>query len=180
MDSSPSGRPQPAEVRIRMAVWQRVTPFLPLAVLTTVLFTTAGTEFPPPGGVPGVVAFWVAVLVLGNVLPARFGITLTPSAAVVHNVRRRTIPWSDIQAVQRQSTMGVRTIVLHEANGRSTELRAPTTGFLSWDSRFEKKFHTIETWWQTHRGPTWTPIPPSQAWWNTPQPPDRDPLAPPK
>lgn len=126
MDSSPSGRPQPAEVRIRMAVWQRTTPLLPLAVLTTVLFTTAGTEFP------------------------------------------------------LRSTMGIRTIVLHEANGRGTELRAPTAGFLSWDRHFEKKFHTTETWWQTHRGPDWTPIPPPPAWWNTPPTPERDPLAPPK
>ncbi|MCX5235545.1 hypothetical protein OG824_10015 [Streptomyces prunicolor] len=39
------------------------------------------------------VAFWAVLLLLGSVLPSRFGITLTPSAAVVHNVRRRTIPW---------------------------------------------------------------------------------------
>lgn len=180
MDSSPSGRPSPDEVRIRMAVWQRTTPLLPMAVVTAVLFTTSGTEFRPPGGLLGVVAFWTVLLVLGNILPSRFGITLTPSAAVVHNLRRRTIPWSDIQAIQVQSTAGIKSIVLHEANGRSTELRAPTTGFLSWDRHFNEKLHTMETWWQTHRGPDWTPIPPPPAWWNTPPTPDRDPLAPPK
>ncbi|WP_405949129.1 hypothetical protein OG588_24170 [Streptomyces prunicolor] len=163
-----------------MAVWQRITPFLPTAVGTTVLFIASGTEFHPPGGLSGVVTFWVAVLVLGNILPSRFGITLTPSAAVVHNVRRRTIPWAEIQAIQVQSTAGIKSIVLHEANGRSTELRAPTTGFLSWDRHFNEKLHTIETWWQTHRGPDWTPIPPPPAWWNTPPTPDWNPFAPPK
>ncbi|WP_328681788.1 hypothetical protein [Streptomyces sp. NBC_00343] len=180
MDSSPSGRPSPAEVRIRMAVWQRITPFLPMAVITAVFYAAPGTDISPPGGVPGAVAFWIALLVLGNLLPSRFGITLTPSAAVVRNVRRRTIPWSDIQAVQVQSSAGIKSIVLHEANGRSTELRAPTTGFLSWDRHFQDKLHTIETWWQTHRGPDWTPIPPPPAWWNTPRTRDGDPLVPPK
>ena len=180
VDSSQSGRPSPAEVRIRRAVWQWITPLLPMAVMTAVLFTTAGTEMPPPGGVPGVVAFWAVLLLLGSVLPSRFGITLTPSAAVVHNVRRRTIPWADIQAIQVQSTAGIKSIVLHEANGRSTELRAPTTGFLSWDRHFNEKLHTIETWWHTHRGPDWTPITPPPAWWNTPPTPDRNPFAPPK
>lgn len=163
-----------------MAVWQRITPLLPMAVMTAVLFTTAGPEMPPPGGVPGVVAFWAVLLLLNGVLPYRLGITLTASAAVVHNVRRRTIPWADIQAIQVQSSAGIKSIVLHEANGRSTELRAPTTGFLSWDRHFEKKLHTIDTWWQTHRGPDWTPIPPPPAWWNTPPTPGRNPFAPPK
>ncbi|MFJ9375284.1 hypothetical protein [Streptomyces sp. NPDC101455] len=151
-----------------------------MAVVTAAFYTAPGTDISPPGGVPGAVAFWVTLLVLGNILPFRLGITLTPSAAVVHNLRRRTIPWADIQAIQVQSSAGIKSIVLHEANGRSTELRAPTTGFLSWDRHFQDKLHTIETWWQTHRGPDWTPIPPPAAWWNTPPTPDRNPLAPPK
>ncbi|MGW0833638.1 hypothetical protein [Streptomyces prunicolor] len=51
---------------------------------------------------------------------------------------------------------------------------------MSWDRHFNEKLLTIETWWQTHRGPDWTPIPPPPAWWNTPPTPDRDPFAPPK
>ncbi len=37
-------------------------------------------------------AFWTVLLVLGALLPSRLGITLTPSAIVIHTFRRRTIP----------------------------------------------------------------------------------------
>ncbi|WP_406124683.1 hypothetical protein [Streptomyces sp. NBC_00989] len=168
MDRSPGGTSAPVEVRIRMTVWQRVTPFLPTVVMTAALFTTSRAEMSPPGGLTGLVTFWIVLLALAAVLPAYFGVTLTPSAAVVRNVRRRTIPWADIQAVRTESVLGVRSVVLYEADGRRTHLRAPTTGYLAWDRRFEEKFHTIGTWWQTHRGPDWTPIPPPPAWWNTP------------
>ncbi|MGH1554427.1 hypothetical protein ACRAWF_28255 [Streptomyces sp. L7] len=109
----------------------------------------------------------------------RFGITLTPSAVVVHNLRRRTIPWPDIQAVQPESLLGTTTIVLYEANGRRTRLRAPSTGFPARDRHFEEKFHTIGTWWLAHRGPDWTPFPPRPAWPTAPQAPDENPFAPP-
>ncbi|MFD4556001.1 hypothetical protein ACFWP5_17060 [Streptomyces sp. NPDC058469] len=147
--------------------------------MTAALFITSRTEMPPPGGLPGLVTFWIVLLALATLLPAYFGITLTPSAAVVRNVRRRTIPWSDIQAIQIESTLGTKSIVLHEANGRRTRLRAPTTGFPVWDRHFEEKFHTIGTWWLTHRGPDWTPTPPPPTWWNTPPTKERDPFTPP-
>ncbi|MGW0824692.1 hypothetical protein [Streptomyces sp. NPDC002845] len=115
----------------------------------------------------GLVVLWIAVLVLGVLLPFYFGVTLTSSAAVVHGLRRRTILWSDVQAIQVESIMGTRTVVIHEAGGRRTRLRAPTTGFLAWDRRFEEKFHVIGRWWLDHRGTDWTPVPPPRAWWNT-------------
>lgn len=180
MDSSESGRPSPAEVRYSATAWQRVTPLLPLTVLNVALLVTSWTGTPPPDEVTALVTIWIGLLFLGVLLPSWFGVTLTPSAAVVRNVRRRTIPWADIQAIQTESTLGTKSIVLHEANGHRTELRAPTTGFLSWDRHFDEKLHTMETWWQTHRGPDWTPIPPPPAWWNTQPPSDRNPFAPPK
>ncbi|MFJ2891856.1 hypothetical protein ACIO53_38030 [Streptomyces sp. NPDC087305] len=130
-----------------------------MAVLTAVLYLTPGTEFRPPGGLPAVTAFWIVLLVLGALFPSRLGITLTRSAIVVHTFRRRTIPWSDIQTMKIETILGSRTVVLHEATGRRTELGVPTTGFLVRDSRFEEKFRTVEAWWTTHRGPDWTPDP---------------------
>ncbi|MEV0737646.1 hypothetical protein AB0I51_17095 [Streptomyces sp. NPDC050549] len=166
-----------------MTVWQRAIPFLPAFAISAAFFGTSTTEAgtTPPGGLPGLLAFWIALLILTALFPHRFGITLTPSAAVVHNLRRRTIPWSDIQAVQPESLFGTTTIVLYEANGRRTRLRAPSTGFLARDRHFEEKFHTIGTWWLTHRGPDWTPVPPRPVWPTTPTPPapDENPFAPP-
>lgn len=155
MDSSPGAASPPDEIRIRTTTWQRTTPLLPTAVLTAVLFLTPGTEFRPPGGLLAVAAFWIALLVLGALVPSRLGITLTRSAIVIHTFRRRTIPWSDIQDMKIETTLGGRTVVLHETNDRRTELRVPTTGFLVRDSHFEEKFRTIEAWWTTHRGPDW-------------------------
>lgn len=180
VESSPSATSSPGEVRYRMTVWQRATPFMPTVVATAVLFVTSRNEIPPPGGLPGLVTFWIVLVVVGALLPAYFGVTLTPSAAVVRNIRRRTIPWADIQAIRIESILGTKSIVLHEANGRSTRLRAPTTAFLAWDRRFEEKFHVIGTWWLTHRGPDWTPAPPPPAWWITPPTQERNPFAPPK
>ncbi|WP_234337092.1 hypothetical protein [Streptomyces xylophagus] len=138
------------------------------------------TRRPPPDAVTAWLTIWFGMLVLGALLPSFFGVTLTPSAAVVRNIRRRSIPWADIQAIRIESILGTKSIVLHEANGRSTRLRAPTTAFLAWDRRFEEKFHVIGTWWLTHRGPDWTPAPPPPAWWIAPPTQERNPFAPPK
>ncbi|MDQ0762213.1 hypothetical protein [Streptomyces canus] len=107
-----------------------------------------------------------------------FGVTLTQSTAVVHNLRRRTIQWADIQAILIEPFQGTRTVVIYEADGRRTRLRAPITGFLSWDSGFDEKFQTIGTWWLEHRGPGWAPVPPPRASGKGPSAP-RDPFAPP-
>jgi hypothetical protein len=50
-------------------------------------------------------------------LPRKFGITLTPSAAIVHNLRRRIARWSEVQAITIESLLGSRTIVLYDTNG---------------------------------------------------------------
>lgn len=133
-------------------------PVLPSVVITTFLFINVGTRMPRPGGLLGLATFWFFLLVLTALFPARFGTTLTPSAAVIHSWRRRTIPWADIRGIQTESTRGTKTIVLYEANGRVTRLRAPSTGFLAPDRHFEEKFHVIGDWWLTHRGPDWSPV----------------------
>ncbi len=180
VDRSPEGTRPQDKVRYCATVWQRITPVLPLTVLSVALIITSLNGTWPPDTASALVMLWIGVLILGGLLPSYFGITLTPSAAVVRNMRRRTIPWADIQGIQIESVMGTRMIVLYEANGRRTRLRAPSTGFLAWDRRFEEKFHVMGQWWLTHRGPDWTPAPPPPAWWNTPPTPDWDPFAPPK
>jgi hypothetical protein len=82
-------------------------------------------------------------------------------------------------SVQIESLFGSRTVVIYEAGGRRTRLRAPITGFLSWDRRFEEKFHTIGRWWLDHRGPDGAPVPPPKAQWGGPPASDGNPYAPP-
>lgn len=138
----------------------------------------------PDGGSSGFalgtgLVIWGVLLPLLLITSRSFGITLTPSAAVVHDFRRRSIPWSDVQAVQIEVLLGSRTVVICEAGGRATRLRAPTTGFLGWDRGFEEKSHTIGGWWLDHRGPDWTPVPSPWTPWGGPAAPPGNPYAPP-
>ncbi|WP_405767819.1 hypothetical protein OG539_24015 [Actinacidiphila glaucinigra] len=147
-------------VRFRPTWHQRVMPLVPAAVLVTVLAIAAPLLFPDPFG-PGFAfptGVWLAVPA-GLLMSARFGVTLTPSAAVVHNPRRRTIRWADVQGIWVESNMGVRRVVICEADGRLTRLRAPITGVMSQDAAFEEKFQTIGEWWLHHRGSQWVPSP---------------------
>jgi hypothetical protein len=98
-------------------------------------------------------AFFVALFPLVVWQSRRWGVILTPTEARVYGLGTRVIRWSDVRAVEVEDRFGSRIVVLHEVN-RRTRLRAPSTGFLAWDKRFDEKFRTIEQWWLTHRGPT--------------------------
>lgn len=165
----------PAHIRYRLTPLQRLLSMVPgiIIVASQVLFRVDGG----PSGL-----YLVSELLVWCVVPIAsrlFGVTLTPSAAIVHNIRRRTIPWSSVQAIQIESLFGSRTVVIYEAGGRRTRLRAPITAFLNWDRSFEEKFHTIGRWWLDHRGPDWVPVPPPGARWGGPPVPNGNPYAPP-
>ncbi|MDX2648841.1 hypothetical protein PV341_35810 [Streptomyces sp. PA03-1a] len=150
-------------VRFRLTWYQRVMPLVPAAVLVTALAIAEPLLFPDSSGAGFAfpAGVWLA-LPAGLLGSARFGVTLTPSAAVVHNLRRRTVRWADVQGIWVESNMGVRRVVIREADGRLTRLRAPVTGFMSQDAAFEEKFRTIGEWWLHHRGPEWVPL--SRPW----------------
>ncbi len=80
------------------------------------------------------------------------GVTLTADAAIVHNLRRRTITWDRITAVRVERFLGSQRIVLYEMSGRRTPLRMPITGFMSRDPRFAEKTAVIQQWWIARRG----------------------------
>ncbi|WP_329165598.1 hypothetical protein OHB49_38895 [Streptomyces sp. NBC_01717] len=153
----------PERIRYRLTFFQRALPLLPAVVLGVVIEITeildGMRDDPFSFGAGNPLRLWIAMTLLAVIVFPRHGITLTPSAAVVHNLRRRIIPWSDVQGVHIESYLGQRTVVIYEASGRRTRLRAPVTGVLSWDRRFEEKFHTIGRWWLAQRGPDWTPVP---------------------
>ncbi|WP_406307207.1 hypothetical protein OHA61_39455 [Streptomyces sp. NBC_00885] len=157
----------PERVRYGLSRFQRALPFLPFAVLGFVIEVIEVNDWmrgePFSAGPANPFWVWIAMPLLAMIVFPRHGVTLTPSAAVVHNLRRRTIPWSDVQGVHTESSMGVRAVVIYEATGRRTRLRAPITGVLCWDRGFEEKFHAIGRWWLAHRGADWAPVPPPWA-----------------
>lgn len=168
----------PERVRYRLTRPQRLLSAFPMIIAACfqILLWLDGGPFQP---LSFTLLLWGVLVLLALTTTRTLGVTLTPSAAVAHNFRRRTIRWSNVQAVQVETLLGSRTVVIHEAGGRTTRLRAPVTGFLNWDRRFEEKFHTIGRWWLDHRGPDWTPVPPPAAWWRGPLTPDGNPYAPP-
>ena len=168
----------PESIRYRLTRRQRLLSVLPAVVVMpfqVLLWLDGG----PIGPVCVSLLTWGVLAPVALIISRPFGVTLTPSAAIVHNLRRRTIPWSNVQAIRIESLFGSRTVVIYEAGGRRTRLRAPITGFLSWDRGFEEKFHTIGRWWLDHRGPDWAPVPPPGAWRGGPLASDGNPYAPP-
>ncbi|MGW1070144.1 hypothetical protein ACWD4F_37280 [Streptomyces aureus] len=81
------------------------------------------------------------------VLGRYVGVTLTREAVVVHNLRRRTIPWTAVAEVAVEPVFGGRRVVLYETDGRRTPLRMPSTAFLASDRRFDDKVATIRSRW---------------------------------
>ncbi|MFJ5213826.1 hypothetical protein ACIP98_03870 [Streptomyces sp. NPDC088354] len=167
----------PAErIRYRSTALQRVLPVLPVALVDALSHLWFWWNGGPAGAASGAVVLPLVVLIASH----PFGVTLTPSGAVVHNLTRRTIAWADVQAIGTESVLGARFVVIQEAGGRHTRLRAPLTGFLSWDRAFDEKLATIGRWWLDHRGPHWAPAPPPPVWRSGPPSPSGDPFAPPR
>ncbi|MET8454523.1 hypothetical protein [Streptomyces sp. NPDC005209] len=178
MEQSQVEAGSPESVRYRLTRRQRLLSVLPAVVVMpcqVLLWLDGG----PTGPLFVSLLTWGVLVPVALIISRPFGVTLTPSAAVVHNLRRRTIPWSNVQGIRIESLFGSRIVAIYEAGGRRTRLRAPITGFLSWDRSFEEKFHTIGRWWLDHRGPDWAPVPPPGAWWGGPLAPDGNPYAPP-
>ncbi|MCX5317845.1 hypothetical protein [Streptomyces sp. NBC_00154] len=149
----------PERIRYRYTRLQHVLPVLPL------LFVIWGTKvwdwmtWKPAGAeIAESFGMWGAMLFVLLITGQYFGVTLTESTAIVHSLRRRTIQWSNVQAIRIERFQGAQIVVIYEAGGRRTRLRAPITGFLCWDRGFEEKFDTIGRWWLDHRGPDWAPV----------------------
>jgi hypothetical protein len=168
----------PEYVRYRSTRLQRVPPALPLLVVMGTHIWEWSAGAPSGAEVAEASGTWAALMFV--LITARhFGVTLTQSTAIVHNLRRRSIQWADVQAIHIEPYCGTRTVVIYEVGGRRTRLRAPLTGFLSRDREFDEKFHTIGRWWLDHRGPDWAPVPRPEAWWSGPSAPNENPFAPP-
>ena len=79
------------------------------------------------------------------------GVTLAPDGLHVHSLQPRTIRWPDIASLSTDRMLGTSYVIVRETSGRSTRLRAPTTGLLAWDRDFEAKCRAISAWHQALR-----------------------------
>ncbi|MGW0424650.1 hypothetical protein [Streptomyces sp. NPDC003015] len=168
----------PERIRYRSTLLQSVLPVLPILVIVWGTKVWEWMSWKPVGAdMADSFGLWGATLLVLLIAGQYFGVTLTESTAIVHNLRRRTIQWSNVQAICLEGFRGAQTVVIYEAGGRRTRLRAPITGFLCRDRGFEEKFHTIGRWWQDHRGPDWTPVPLPAAQLSGPPVPHGNPFA---
>jgi hypothetical protein len=109
--------------------------------------------------------FWTGlgfVLVAQGLWLRTLGVDLTPGSAKVRGLRRREIPWPEVQAVLQRRRLGVWSVRLILENGEGVGLRAPT---LAWEGfgavAYERDFHQISQWWLAHRGESWRPVGPA-------------------
>ena len=148
--------PGTGSVRIRSTFGQWL--WLLATVTGAIVLTQAGLAFAFRGA-PGVTeqmfvsvaTFAVTWSVLSALMFRWQGVTLAPDGLHVHSLQARTIRWADIASVSTDRMLGTTYVIVWEASGRSTRLRAPTTGLLAWDRDFEAKYQTITTWHQALR-----------------------------
>jgi len=106
----------------------------------------------------------VMPLVVGGVFVAEalcirtFGVDLTPESANVRGLRRRRIPWSQVQAVLHHQQLGTRRVRLVLESGERVTLRAPTTWWGLGVAEYGADFNRIGHWWLDHRGEFWRPL----------------------
>ena len=92
-----------------------------------------------------------------------FGVDLTPESANIRGLRRRRVPWSQIQAVLGYRQMGADRMALALDSGERVVLRMPATYWGSGaatDVKCWEDFHRLGQWCLAHRGPSWRPARP--------------------
>lgn len=107
--------------------------------------------------------FLGVLFVLEGLLIRTFGIDLIPEAASSGSLRRRRVPWSQVQAVLRDKKGGLDRVALILETGERVNLSAPIA--YSWSGAgtaaiYVRDFVRIEDCWLAHRGPTWVPVRP--------------------
>lgn len=96
-----------------------------------------------------------------------FGVDLTTQVARLRGLRRRNIPWTQVQAVAPYIVLGQRMVRLFLKDGTKVRLRAPATLLGIGDSAFERDYHRIGQWWLAYHDPAAKPagpdLPPSST-----------------
>jgi hypothetical protein len=154
---SAEGRVAEATVRIRTPRpnWTVLLAAGAIILMTSLLFHPNFSD-PVPlvlGGVFVGEALWIRT----------FGVDLTAESANVRGIRRRSVTWSQVQAVLAYRQMGASRVALVLDSGERVALREPSTYWGSGAAtaaRYEEDFHRLGQWWLAHRGSSWRPVRP--------------------
>jgi hypothetical protein len=103
---------------------------------------------------------FVCLIVADSVWLRTTGVDLTAESANVRGLRRRRVPWGDVQAVVRYQRLGTWVVRLILANGQPVLLRAPSSTWGFGAANYERDFHRIGQCWLARRGQSWRPLRP--------------------
>ena len=138
-----------------------------------IVIATHALEWPLIGRTGDNSAFVLGgVFVVESLLIRSFGIDLTSESANVRGFRRRSVPWSQIQAVWCYRQMGADRVALVLEDGERVVLRLPATYWGSGAAtaaKYQEDFHRLGQWWLAHRGPSWRPVRPEAPRAPTPE-----------
>jgi hypothetical protein len=79
------------------------------------------------------------------------GTSVSRRGLIVHSVPTLVIPWDEVHEIEVESSMGIRTVVVHHGKRRRTRLSAPTTGLMGRDDDFQDKVRVLRSFWTAHR-----------------------------
>ena len=83
---------------------------------------------------------WVILLGLARALiMAQWGIAVSARGLTWVGRQGRQLDWGDVTAVDVQRDRWHSRVAVTDSSGRVWALKAPTTGFLDWDTNFQKK-----------------------------------------
>lgn len=144
-----------AVVKIRLARFTLIQDLLPagLFFLVAVSGLTSGQDV----GLAYFSLAAVGVVVAESLWALTWGVDLTPESVILRGLRRRSIPWHQVQAVIRYEMLGQRRVRLIPQNGRLVTLRAPTSLWGLGSAAYERDFQRIGQSWLAHRGESWRP-----------------------
>jgi hypothetical protein len=151
-----------AVVKIRPSRYTLIQPVVLLTLLIPAVFLINPTFVDDPLGqvlTLGLRCMWV-LLVGTTVWGLTWGVDLTPESANVRGIRRRNIPWREVQAVLRNEQAGSTSVRLILENGKPATLRAPARLWGLGGAAYDRDFHQIGQWWLAHRGESWRPLRP--------------------
>jgi hypothetical protein len=151
-----------AVVKIRPSRYTLIQPVVLLTLLTPETFfnNTAFADDPLDQALTlGLKCMWVLLVAL-TLWGMTWGVDLTPESANVRGIRRRSIPWREVQAVMRYEQLGSTTVRLILENGKPVTLRAPARLWGLGGAAYDRDFHQIGQWWLAHRGESWRPLRP--------------------
>lgn len=91
-----------------------------------------------------------------NMAAQNIGVDLTPEFAVIRWLRRRTVPWAQVQAVvSHDKPDGSSAVWLMLEKGEPVKLRYPKTLMRKGNDQYEQELKLMEQWWVEHRGQAW-------------------------